>query len=280
MLNKKQSTTQLDWSVIIVNYRSRKYLKEAIASLLQVERETKLSWEIIVVDNHSPKEESKKIKNDWRHEPRAQVIVSKNNLGFGGANNLGAQKAKGKYLFFLNPDTLCNEELLEELKTLLTREGCGVVAPKLMLPNNCPQLYSSDQFPTLGRTLSSKFLSQNDNHPTKTQALRPVDWVSGAAMAMEKTLFEQIGGFDERFFMYFEDVDLCRRVATSGRQNYVAENLSVVHLGGERTVMTKARREKYFAGQNQYFQKHRPQEYKWLRIIRRGYEWWCQKKDQ
>jgi len=275
----------LDFSIIIVNYNSTQALQQAAASLAQVHQQ-KYTYEFIFVDNNSRKDEVSLLRqaSDQLQQiiPVRTFFLSKN-LGFGGANNYGAARARGDKLLFLNPDTFTSQAILGRLGRDLERAHTGLVAPRLVASDGQPQADAAGSFPTLATTLR-----RHSNHsvpmPSNAAAsakngLLPVDWVSGACFAVTRAHWQEIGGFDERFFMYFEDVDLSRRAIECGLQNYIDTSIQIVHYGADRSAVTKGRRQLYFAGQDQYFQIWRPREARALRLLRFPYQVYCSFKD-
>ena len=260
----------LDFSIIFVNYNSTDDLTGAINSLLKV-HDQKIPYEILIVDNNSTKSDSDKLKKmtaTYRKIIPINTFYLHQNLGFGGANNYAAARARGKYLLFLNPDTLCPRPILGQLWRDLERQHIGIVAPQLILRSGAPQEYAAGDFPTLANLWRSHTRWQKNAIPAeKNGKLMTRDWLSGAALAISRDHFQKVNGFDERFFMYFEDVDLCQRVQQSGLKNYLDKSIQIIHLGGERQTVSRGRRQRYFTAQDQYFRRWRPQEYSTYRLL-------------
>lgn len=197
-------------SIIIVNYNSGGVLARCIKSLV----ETNLTnLEIVVVDNASTDGSLEDIRNFF---PQVRWIISPKNLGFGGACNLGARAGKEKYLAFLNPDTVVTPGWLDALIAALEDDPkTGLVTPKILL------LPTPDRINTCGNDVHISGLTlcrgmgstQNEFNQKE-----PVEAVSGAAFVIRRKLFEQLGGFDESFFLYMEDTDLSWRARLAGWQ--------------------------------------------------------------
>ncbi len=224
-------------SIIIVNYKVKKELFSCIKSIINSNPKT--GYEIIVVDN----DEVKSIKNDLlKSFPFVKYIPSKENIGYGAGINLGAKQAKGEFLFFLNPDTLVKKDAIDLLVRFLrqNRKG-GVVAPLLLDSNENPYPLQGTLELTPKRAIfshsiinklfpknpiSKKFWQvgwdKNKNHS--------VDVVPGTALMISKKLFEKIGGFDERFFLYFEEFDLCKRVKELGYGLAIISKARIIHF--------------------------------------------------
>lgn len=226
-------------SIIIVNYHSQKLLQACVKSI-----QTKIPHEIIIEDNDE--------------------TSAHGNIGFGAANNLGAHKARGKYLFFLNPDTLILPGAIKKLVEFLeTHPQAAIAAPLLLDPNKdqYPQVGSHELTPLQG-ILSHSFINKIwPRHgfwiETKnlTQAT-PAAVVPGTAFIIRKSVFDQIGGFDPRFFLYFEESDLCRRVCQLNHQIYLLPEATIVHYWGRSTPKTARIKNILATSRFYYFQKH------------------------
>ncbi|NUN71209.1 MAG: glycosyltransferase family 2 protein [Bacteroidetes bacterium] len=241
-------------SIIIVNYNGSAYTRQCLESLTLLTGGT----EVIVVDNAS---------TDGSKELLPQLFPSvrfhwlKENRGFGFANNRGAEAATGDLLFFLNNDTVIQSDILPELTGMFAKDQqCGIVAPKLLNRDGTFQLSFGD-FPVIrtemnARSLardagSARVLEPKDSVPVKK------DWVTGAALLIRRGLFSRIGGFDERFFMYFEDSDLCRRVSNTGHTVWYCPAVSLIHFGGSSYGKKDARiAVEYRRSQLLYYRKH------------------------
>jgi GT2 family glycosyltransferase len=170
-------------------------------------------------------------------------LQSAENRGFGQANNFGAEKARGEYLLFLNPDTeVVGGAVLEMLSLLKDRPEAGVLGCKLLNSDLTTQTSCIQSFPTIvnqlldARILQRLFprLSLWGIAPLFTDKKEPVEVqvISGACMMIRRTVFEQVGGFSPDYFMYTEDIDLCHRVQRAGYRNYFTGAAAVIHHGG------------------------------------------------
>jgi GT2 family glycosyltransferase len=212
-------------SAIILNYRTWQDTTRCIQALLQQTIAREL--EILVVDNHSRNDSIGSLRNRWRSHPQVRLLEAPRNIGYGRGNNLGAAFARGEYLLIVNPDTLLLPEALERmLRFLQNHPDVGIVGPRLTFPDgNIRDSFRTFPSPkdvfikrTLLRTLFSKRLRtylQKDADPQRT---RDVDWVVGACLFLRRDLFQELGGFDPRFFLFFEDTDLCRRCLQAGKR--------------------------------------------------------------
>lgn len=244
----------MTFSLIIVNYNTKEFFKNCLNSVFRHSPADEL--EIIVVDNNSVDGGVEMIKSNYNQ--RLKLIANKKNIGFGPANNQGAKAARGEFLFFLNSDTIIKKDIFTALKEIFSaRPRLAIASPRLLLPSGTPQPYAFGQFPSLGKLLWQKisarksadlFLGDND--------LYAVDWVSGAAMVVRKNVFDQIGGFDENFFMYFEDIDLCWRAKQYGWQVAVCPKVFLIHFVGQSAGGFKQRKKYYYQSQDYFFKKH------------------------
>lgn len=230
-------TTEL--SIIIVNYRVYPYLDACLRAVLAALSE--LNAEIIVVDNDTDETKQIVLAHDF---PTIQWICLTQNLGFAKANNLALQKAVGKYILFLNPDTSIQSSTLKDaVQYLNSNSAVGAVGVQMhngdgyFLPESKrdqPSLIGS-LFKLMGLAMlfpkSALFNSYALGHLDKNQ-IHSVPVLAGAFILMPTELIKKIGGFDESFFMYGEDIDLSLRVLQQGFENHYLGNLIITHYKG------------------------------------------------
>jgi len=239
----------LDISIIIVNYNSLEFIKGCMESIKRLTgssrgEKNKSSYEILVVDNKSGDGSIEYLKEQAKVNGILHFIPNKKNMGFSIASNIGALKAKGKYLLFLNPDTKFLEGDLKSLIGFYNKKNedsrVGVVGAKIVNPDGTLQL-SPRSFPTLSRqfyesyflyrifkknrVLGSYFMSWWDH-----KSEREVDWLAGSFMFIKKDIFMEAGMFDEDYFMYSEDSDLCLRLHRKGFKNYYFPYFIIEHI--------------------------------------------------
>lgn len=210
-------------SVIIVNYNSREYLAQNLVQLFASPKPAFLDTEVIIVDNHSQDGSVEFVRAKF---PEAIVLAQESNLGFGAGCNRGSKQATGEYLYFLNPDAQTTwEDIGHAVKYLAQNKEAGIVGSAIADWAGQPQgsfgyepSFSSEISESLylgrlggGRVIWPRFY--NRRLFTEKHA---ADWVGGAGMAVRKNLYERLNGFDEKFFLYFEDVDLCVRLRQIG----------------------------------------------------------------
>ncbi len=223
-------------SIIILNYRSNGLTRECIKSVFR--NPPSCAFEIIVVDNGGEDELEKSIEERY---PQVRYIKLLRNVGFARGNNIGAREAKGAYLVFLNQDITVQPHALDRLvATLRDHQNIGIAAPRLVNPDGSVQqscfrwyrlvtpLFRRTVFGKLGvgkRHLDSFLMKDRDLSRTAD-----VDTVMGAVIAIRRSFIEQVGLFDERFFFYFEDVDLCRRSWERNLRVCYVPTAEMIHL--------------------------------------------------
>lgn len=216
-------------SIIIVTYNSGAFIRECIQS---IEKYYQNPFEIIIIDNNSTDETIDQIK---KLKSIIHLFPQEKNLGFSKANNIGVSHAKGELLFFLNPDTKILDSSINLLTTyLLSHEDTGIVAPKLVNLEGVPQK-SVRSLPTISGALAEYFGDHKNAHEPYVPAGKDpveVESVVGGAIMMKKEVYQKLGGFDERFFMYFEDLDLCRKVLHLGLKIIFLPTVTVKHKVG------------------------------------------------
>jgi len=185
-----------------------------------------------------------------------QIVNLPANDGFAKACNAGAQLARGDILFFLNPDTLLSDSNLAELLAVFNDSSVGIAGPKLILPTGASQPWSAGNEINFWSLLKNnlKIIPNNSSCPTDT--VSEVDWVSGAALAISKKVFNLLGDFDENFFMYFEDVDLCKKVKNQALSILALPSVQVIHLGGQSFLDSSLQKKYYYESQDYYFKKN------------------------
>lgn len=224
-------------SVVIVNYNGKHFLAHCLDSLQKVAFQ-KWRHEIIVVDNASSDG-----SQEWlRQRTDIRFIESPVNTGFTGGNNLGAQAARGDILFLLNNDTRV-ETCLDPMVDELLQAGAGVVGCLLHYGDQRLQFSAGYEHTPLRIVLSWLGLEKRAWLPSifkrlatdarfYAQRQSPIAWVSGAALMTHTALWRQLGGLDERYFMYCEDVDFCRRVRLAGHTVTFTPQARITHFEG------------------------------------------------
>jgi GT2 family glycosyltransferase len=248
-------------SIILVNYNGADVLIDCLNSLEKFIPQD--NCEIIVVDNNS-QDNSVDILND--KFPRIKLIKLPKNVGFGAGNNAGVKVAKGEFIFLLNTDTILESNILPHLIELMSENpDVGIIGPKLLFPDKSFQISFSPEISIKGEFAARK-LHKNAENKNKLhiieqdfQDIQEVDIVVGAAFFIRADLFNLLGGFDEKFFMYFEESDLCQRVRNKGYKVLYTPHVSLIHIRGYsvKKISNKMAVE-YRRSQIYYYHKHRP----------------------
>lgn len=249
-------------SIIIVNYKVREKLLNCIKSISG--SKIQINFEIIIVDNEGDRDLEKELKNNTK----VKYINTFKNLGFGAGNNLGAKNAKGEYLFFLNPDTLIVDDVIKKLYEFIkSNKKVGIVSPLLVNTNLEPfSTQSRKELTPINAIYSLSFLRKffpkkniyNDDFFRRwdKESAIEADTVPGAALMISKKLFDKINGFDEQFFLYFEENDLSKRIRNLGLKLYINPNAKVSHEVGQSTKQIKQRDDIFAKSRFLYFRKH------------------------
>lgn len=248
----------VDVSVVIVNYNVRDFLVQAIRSVQQASRS--LDTEIWVVDNNSIDDSVAVLEADF---PDVHLIANRENVGFGSANNQAIRQAKGRFILILNPDTIVQEDTLERMVAFMEAHGdCGALGCQILNPDGSFAPESRRAFPTpeiafwrmtgLGRLFprSRRFGGYNMTYLPEDEAAE-VDALSGSCMFVrrEALLGERGAGlFDEDFFMYGEDLDLCFRIQRAGWTIWYTPDTRIIHYKGESTKKGEIRYVRLFYG--------------------------------
>jgi len=221
----------MDLSIIIVNYNSALKTLSLLESIFNADLEG-INYEIIVVDNNSKENIASTLKQKY---PEIIFISSFKNRGMGGGNNMGIAKAQGEFYLVLNPDTLVERDTIKiMLSYIKEKKEVAVIGPKLLNPDRSLQ-YSCSRFPKfytpiIRRTFLAKFfkkhidwfLMKNFNH----NEIKEVDWLMGSCLMIRSSSGLK---FDERYFMYFEDIDLCRSAWHSDYQVVYNPEALLIH---------------------------------------------------
>jgi GT2 family glycosyltransferase len=251
-------------SVIIVNYHVKKEFFACLESIYATK--PKVSFEIIIVDN----DEKKTIQKELQKQFPKVIYIPNENKGFGQGNNVGAKQAKGEYLFFLNPDTRLLNNCIDELFDFLNKhKKAAIVAPLLFDKDNKPYELQGIKELTPFRAIFvlsfiNKLFPNNKifqeyyiRHWDKKNIIE-IDAIPGTAFMIKKNIFEKVAGFDEKFFLYFEEFDLCKRVRDAGYQIYIIPNTRIFHAWGSSTEKEEKKKiDKIFQKSRfYYFKKH------------------------
>ncbi|MEO8231388.1 MAG: glycosyltransferase family 2 protein [Ignavibacteriota bacterium] len=251
-------------SIIIVNYNGFNLLKKCLSTLYQFS--SGLSFEVILIDNNSTEGD---IKDAIKEFENLILIKNETNLGFSRANNIGLKIAKGKYVLFLNNDVFFTENTLIKIFDFAEQhDENAFIGCKLLNTDNSWQP-SFAKFPSALNLFTSNFFLYkffpssprfNKYYLQKSDVKFPinVDYILGAFLFGQKDVLLELNGFDERFFFYAEDIDLCYRLNLIGGETIFYPHTSVIHVGG-----ASVKSNQWFKFKNkavselQFFQKHK-----------------------
>lgn len=250
-------------SVIILNYNVRYFLEHCIISVQKALQN--LDAEIIVVDNNSPDDSCEMIRSLF---PNITLIENKENSGFPKGNNIGVEQAKGTYICILNPDTVVAEDTFEKILAFADKKvDLGIIGCKLIdgagnfLPESkrgtpTPWVAFAKTFGLYKMFPKVKFFQKYYAEHLNENTSGKVDILVGAFMVLKKKTYQQLGGFDERYFMYGEDIDLSFSVLNRGLQNYYFAETTVIHYKGESTIKDVRYRQRFQEGMELFYAKH------------------------
>ncbi|QQG52623.1 MAG: glycosyltransferase family 2 protein [Candidatus Falkowbacteria bacterium] len=241
----------MKFSLVIINYKTFDLTKACLESLFLLPNQNNL--EIILIDNASNDGSIEKLETEFG--PKVKIIKNKQNLGFAGANNQGAAIASGEFLIFLNSDTIIKEDFLNTCADILNNNPkIGIISPRLKLPDGEDQKAAFGIFPTWVNLLTQK--TKNEAQLDKHNDFLISDWVSGCALMISQKLFQEIGGWDDHFFLYYEDIDICKKASLKGYQSAVALKTNIIHFGGQSLKASSEKKKRYYESQDYYFKKY------------------------
>lgn len=262
----------MDLSIIIVSWNVRELLRRCLSSVTGHRSQVAgletcdLRLETIVVDNASSDGTVAMLRAEF---PDVRVIANSENVGFTRGNNQALAVAQGRYLFLLNPDTELRPGALQMLMDYMdAHPRVGIIGPQLFYADGSLQS-SRRRFPTLATAFfestklqqwfpRSRILTRYYMLDTSDDATQEVDWIVGAAMFVRRQVYEQIGGFDEGFFMYSEELDWCYRAKQAGWQIVYLPTAQIVHHQGKSSEQVVAARDIHFhSSKIRFFRKYR-----------------------
>jgi GT2 family glycosyltransferase len=247
-------------SIIIVSFNARADLERCLESLHAAP--PAVTHEILVVDNGST-DDSVAAARRW---PNVKLVEVGSNVGFARANNIGVLASAGTSLLLLNSDTVVPAGAIDRLIVELARDpDVAIVGPRLVDGGGRAELSFGRMIGPLNE-LRQQRLARSANVEQMTRRRQYPDWVSGACLLVRRADAEAVGGLDERFFMYTEDVDFCAAVRARGRKVLFAPEVEVVHLRGRSAASAPtATKAAYRRSQIAFYEKHHPA---WAPILR------------
>lgn len=251
-------------SVCIVTYNVEKYVEKCLSSLFSYTSPL-LDLEILVIDNHSGDHTVRMIREKYS---QIDLIASDQNLGFSAANNILLKKCRGDYILLLNPDTVVEKSSLDMLVDYLKNHpDCGIIGPKLLnedlslqnglrkFPNPWISLIKSSPLKHL--KIFKNRVDQGHMRHYDLNHSGIVDQVSGAAFMFSRDVFNRMGFLDSQFFIYFEEVDYCKRAYLQGLYVYYLAEAQIIHFGGKSAKSANIKMMYiYLHSQLKYFKKH------------------------
>lgn len=241
----------MDFSVIIINYKQKDFILNCVESL---RKNLKCLFEIIIVNN-SPEDDLSILKG--------VTIINNSNKGYSQANNLAAKHTQGNYLLFLNADTFLKKDFSQGFFSDFKGKEFGAVGLGLVYPDGRYQLsyWNENKFiKEIKNKKIEKELKNKNQVVTKeyNDIIKEVDWVSGAALIIKKDIFEDIKGFDEDYFLFYEDADLCKRLKLKGYNIYFYTFDGLIHYKGENVNKAFVTDTYYYSKKSQllYYKKH------------------------
>jgi N-acetylglucosaminyl-diphospho-decaprenol L-rhamnosyltransferase len=249
----------VDLSIVIVSWNVADVLSACLESI-----QTKRSHEIIVVDSASSDDSVQRIRQGY---PHVKLLAQAENVGFTRGNNIGLATAQGRYLLLLNPDTLVlNGALDQMLDYMESHPQVGIIGPHTLNTDGTTQS-SKRRFPTLitgffestwlqpyaPKAMMRRFYAED----VPDDAIAEVDWVQGSALLARREVYEQIGGLDEGYVMFSEEVDWCKRAKAAGWRVVYDGKAQIVHHGGKSTEQASARKHIHFQESKlRYYRKY------------------------
>jgi N-acetylglucosaminyl-diphospho-decaprenol L-rhamnosyltransferase len=236
-------------TIVIVSYNTRDILRNCLEALYAGSQGTDM--EVFVVDNDSHDSSARMVRETW---PQVRLIANNANLGFAAANNQAFMLARGRYIVLLNPDAYVGPTSIPNAVAFMDQHpGCGLCGGKIISPEGKLEP-SARRFPSplsklltlsglSGRFPSSPILNRHEFGGFAHDRPLEVDWVPGTFTIIRKEMLDEIGEFDERFFIYYEETDLCLRAKKAGWNIYFIPDAEVMHIGG---ASSKTRKDKTF----------------------------------
>lgn len=241
-------------SVILVSFNDWIHLEKCLQSLLAVAPEKNL--EVVVVDNNSSDGSPGLVKDRF---PEVKLIRNEKNLGFARACNLGIQASAGEFVLFLNNDTIVNVQVLSVLLEKIRENPLiGAVGPALLSGQKTYQVSFGKKVDFFSEFIQKGFFNLYNAKKLRSDSkARDVGWLSAACLLARRKALEEAGCFDENYFLYFEDIDLCYKIKQSGWILRFLPQAHIIHFGGTSTSAVKISSRYYYRKSQIYFyRKH------------------------
>lgn len=250
-------------SIIVVSYNTREVTLECLRSIYRETRQT--GFEIIVIDNASDDGSAEAIRSEF---PALDLVASRENLGFGQANNLAATRARGKFLLLLNPDTVILNGAVDTLVQFAERTPeAGIWGGRTLFPDHSLNPTSCWRgmslwglfcwMAGLNRLAPNSWLLNYDGYGGwQRDSVRPVDTVTGCFLLISRQDWEELGGFDPTFYMYGEEADLCARAQQRGARPMITPEAEIIHYGGLSETVRAAKMGRLIRAKITFAEKH------------------------
>ncbi|WP_333662061.1 glycosyltransferase family 2 protein [Acinetobacter sp.] len=251
----------IDVSIIIVNYNTYDLVLQCIESVLKHTKN--ITFEIIVVDNNSPNRNIEQLNLIY---PQVTLVLNENNSGFGIANNIGNKVAKGQFIFLLNSDTIVIDNSIYVLyKFMVENKNAGAcggnlcdidLQPATSFTRFMPSLLSDIDY-LFFNILSKLIYGNNINYCYDKLPIKINGNISGADLMISKKLFDELGGFDENFFMYYEETDLLFRVRQKNYETFIVPKSKIIHLEGASEAVKEIKLDWTYESKKKYYLKNK-----------------------
>ncbi|WP_413532439.1 glycosyltransferase family 2 protein [Empedobacter brevis] len=260
-------------SIVIVNYNAPKHLELCLDSCQEALKH--IHGEIIVIDNNSLEVDFTFLKETF---PSVKFLLQKENLGFSKANNIGVEAASGEYVLILNPDTIIPENIFESLIEFhQSKEKIGFVGVRMINANGHFHPESKRNIPTAKNSFSKLYTRFNHSRKNNYYKLEvgefetaPCEILVGAFMFTTKKIYQEIGGFDPRYFMYGEDIDLSFSAELAGYTNYYKGDVTILHYKGESTKKDIKYCKHFFEAMMIFLEKYYQKNWLYYQLLRSG----------
>lgn len=256
-------------SIVIVSHNSREDLDACLGSLTAG---VTIDHEVVVVDSGSRDGTQAHVRDRW---PGVRLIDAGDNIGFARANNVGIRQTSGELVLLLNPDTILTAGAIDTLIAVLDgRPDTAVAGPRIVDATGAPELSFGSMISPRAELIQKLLVTGHARQlpvvsslvDRMTRRRREVDWVSGACLLARRLDLEAVGLFDERYFLYTEDVDLCAAIRRRGRRVIFVPDAHIVHLRGRsRARAGSAADVAYRRSHVAFYEKHHP---RWAPVLR------------
>ena len=285
-------------AVSIVNFNSGEFLKKCLESLLKIKNEADL--EIWIVDNNSSDNSMVLAKKALSKFPRKKIILNKENLGFGRAQNQALKEISSDLILVLNPDSEVLPGTIQYMANFMEKnQDVGAASCKIVKADGSLDIASHRGFPTPWASFKYYFLKDDSlYHLTdrNMEEIHEVDSIVGAFFLTRKSILEKVGFFDEDYFLYAEDIDLCFKIKEAGYKVMYVPTVKIIHHKGvasglkkhsqEITTASKESREKafnsFYKTMKIFYRKHLAKNYpffiNWLVYLGINLKWWLDRK--